>query len=300
MLRKSSADDPSRPSGLEIQRLVGIVYPKRKPRGFDELSYLSTYFDTIEINTSYYGAPRATTAKKRVESVGQNGAFRFTAKLFHSFTHERQAASNDERDFKDGLSPIMEANRLGAVLMQFPWSFRNSPENREYLVTLHKRFSEFPLVLEVRDASWLEEDIFELLSQLGIGFCNIDQPLFKSSIKPSAHLTSGIGYVRLHGRNYKHWFSKEADVRERYDHLYSLDELDPWVARMRQIAEDAADTYVVTNNHYLGQAVSNAIEITSILKGQPVPAPPEVVERYPELKDFTQGRSEGPGEAKQQ
>jgi uncharacterized protein YecE (DUF72 family) len=279
------------PAGWKYKDWQAIVYPTRKPRGFDELSYLSAYFDAIEINTSYYGAPRPSTAKKWVESVAGNSAFRFTAKLFHAFTHERQAAPNDERDFKDGFAPIMEANRLGALLMQFPWSFRNSPENREYLGALHKRFSEFPLVLEVRHASWLEKDILDLLSELGIGFCNIDQPLFRRSIKPAAYVTAPVGYVRLHGRNYQHWFSKDANVQERYDHLYSLDELDPWIARTKQIAEEASDTYVIANNHYLGKAVVNAVEIASILKGQPAAAPPELIERYPELKDFTGGVS---------
>jgi uncharacterized protein YecE (DUF72 family) len=274
-------------AGWKYRDWEGIVYPKAKARGFDELAYLSGYFDTVEINTSYYGAPRAAAAKRWVESVAGNSNFKFCAKLFHSFTHERQPAPNDEREFKDGIAPIVDADRLGALLIQFPWSFKSSPENREYLVGLQERFGEYPLVVEVRHASWMEEDVMDLLSQRGTGICNIDQPLFHRSVKPAANVTSAVGYVRLHGRNYKNWFSAKADVRERYDHLYSADELAPWVTRAKQIADDADETYVITNNHNLGKAVVNAVEITSVLKGKPVPAPPQLVEHYPQLRDFT-------------
>ena len=276
------------PAGWKYKDWEGIVYPKPKPRGFDELTYLAGFFNTVEINTSYYGPPRPTAAKKWMSSVAENSSFRFTAKLFHSFTHERNPASNDETEFKDGIAPIAEAGRLGALLLQFPWSFKSSPDNREYLIRLAKRFREYPLVVEVRHTSWVEENVLELFQELGIGICNIDQPLFHRSVRPSAEVTGSVGYVRLHGRNYKNWFSENADVRERYDHLYSLDELDPWITRVKQIAEDATDTYVVTNNHYLGKAVVNAVEIASILTGQPVSAPAGVVERYSVLGDVVE------------
>lgn len=275
------------PAGWKYKDWEGVVYPNVKPRGFDELTYLSQFFDTIEINSSYYGAPRSATAKKWVASIAANQRFKFSAKLYHSFTHERNPAPNDEKEFKDGIAPLVESGRFGALLIQFPWSFKSSTENREYLIGLHKRFCEYPLVVEVRHASWLDEHILDLLSEIGVGICNIDQPLFHRSIKPAAHVTAQVGYVRLHGRNYKNWFSKDADVRERYDHLYSLNELDPWLARAKKIAEDAGDTYVVTNNHYLGKAVVNALEISSILKGAPVSVPPALLNHYPQLREFS-------------
>jgi uncharacterized protein YecE (DUF72 family) len=138
----------------------------------------------------------------------------------------------------------------------------------------------------------MEDEVLELLAELDVAICNIDQPLFKKSVRPSALVTAAVGYVRLHGRNYKSWFSKTADVRERYDHLYSVDELEPWVTRSRQIAEQAEDTYVITNNHYLGKAVVNAVEISTILHGKPHPAPEQLIERYPELREFTDGTTQ--------
>lgn len=279
------------PAGWNYRDWNGIVYPKPKPRGFDELTYISQYFDVVEINSSYYGPPRPSSAQKWIENVSSNPRFRFTAKLFHSFTHERQPAPNDEKEFKEGIAPIAEAGRLGALLLQFPWSFKFSPENRQYLVGLQKCFSEFPLVVEVRHTSWLDEEILDLLSELGVGICNIDQPLFHRSVKPAADVTSGIGYVRLHGRNYRNWFSAKADVRDRYDHLYSPDELDPWIIRAKQIAKDADETYVISNNHNLGKATVNAVEFLSVLKGKPVAAPPLLIENYPELREYAEPSS---------
>jgi uncharacterized protein YecE (DUF72 family) len=276
-------------AGWSYKDWRGIVYPEKRVRGFSELNFISHYFDTVEINSSFYGAPRATAAQQWVEHVAHNAKFQFTAKLFHSFTHERKPAPEDEQQFKDGIAPLVKANVFGALLIQFPWSFKNDPENREYLIGLQKRFREYPLVLEVRHASWIEEDMLDLLTELGVGICNIDQPLFQRSVKPAAHVTSTVGYVRLHGRNYANWFSKKADVRERYDHLYSRKELEPWAERAMQIDTDTEDTYVITNNHNFGKAAVNAIELTAMLNGIVPVMPPDLVRHYPELQALVTG-----------
>jgi uncharacterized protein YecE (DUF72 family) len=274
------------PAGWAYKDWWGIVYPEPKPRGFHELTFLAQYFDTVEINVTFYRPLAAKTAGTWLERIRNNDRFRFTAKLWRGFTHERNATSADEQEFKDGLAPLVEAARLGAVLLQFPWSFRNTAENREYVARLRARFAEYPLVLEVRHASWSEPGTLDTLQQLDLGLCNIDQPLFKRSVKPSAVATSAIGYVRLHGRNYQSWFTENKHVGERYDYLYPVRELEPWLDRIKTIEHETQDTYVVTNNHYLGKAVVNAIEISSILKGEPVAAPQPLIDRYPELKDF--------------
>lgn len=273
-------------AGWKYKDWDGIVYPQPKPRGFNELEYLAQYFTAVEINSSYYGPPKAAAAKRWVESVYGNRLLQFTAKLFHSFTHERKPAPNDEKEFKEGIEPLVEGGRFGALLLQFPWSFRNSPENREYLVGLQRRFREYPLVLEVRHGSWTEPETFDFLADLDIGVCNIDQPLFSRSVKPGAEATSAIGYIRLHGRNYKAWFAESATVRERYDYLYPVQELDPWIDRTIELSRKTKDTYVMSNNHNLGKAAVNAIQLTSILNSQPVPAPPTLVAHYPELNGF--------------
>jgi uncharacterized protein YecE (DUF72 family) len=141
-------------------------------------------------------------------------------------------------------------------------------------------------VLEVRHGSWIEPDVLDELADWGVGISNIDQPLFHRSVKPAAVTTSAIGYVRLHGRNYHQWFSKKADVRARYDYLYSPEELAPWVDRIRVVAEDAKDTYVVTNNHNRGKSVVNAFELKAFLTGQAIDPPQQLLETYPALRKF--------------
>jgi uncharacterized protein YecE (DUF72 family) len=161
------------PAGWSYRDWSGIVYPENRSRGFSELGFISDYFNTVEINSSFYGAPRRSTAEKWAQQVAANADFCFTAKLFHSFTHERKPAPQDEAQFKDGIAPLVEAGRLGALLLQFPWSFKNEPENRHYLTALCARFKEYPLVLEVRHGSWIEDDILDLLVELGVSICNM-------------------------------------------------------------------------------------------------------------------------------
>ena len=273
-------------AGWQYRDWAGIVYPKPKPRGFDELSAIAGFFNTVEINSSFYGPPRPQTTKSWAERVIVNPGFRFTAKLWKGFTHERNASLADEKLFKEGMDPLLESGRLGAILIQFPWSFRNEPDNRAYLRKLRRMFEDYPLVVEVRHASWTEPDVLDEFAEMAVGVCNIDQPLFHRSVKPSALTTSTIGYVRLHGRNYKQWFSLTADVRERYDYLYSPEELEPWVDRINEISSEAKETYVVTNNHNVGKAVANAFELKALLTDEPLDIPPELLEKYPHLREI--------------
>ncbi len=182
----------------------------------------------------------------------------------------------------------MQSGCLGALLLQFPWSFRNSEESRRYLLTLRSPFREYPLAVEVRHSSWTEPGILDMLAELGVGLCNIDQPLFSRCIAPSALSTSSVGYIRLHGRNYRQWWTENQDTGDRYNYLYSVDEIEPWVQRTEAVAKESHDTYVVTNNHFIGKAIVNALEIASILQGVPVKAPPQIVGHYPGLRNFVE------------
>lgn len=274
------------PAGWSYKDWEGVVYPHKPGTKFDPLNYLSGFFDTIEINSSFYRPPAPTSAKAWARRVAGNPSFRFTAKLHRVFTHERGKASNDdERAFREGIDPLVEAGKFGALLLQFPWSFKNTDEERSYLMRLIHRFNDYPLILEVRHASWNNPAIYEELEAMEVGICNIDQPIFKKSIRPAALTTSSLGYVRLHGRNYQNWFRDEAVRDERYNYLYSVEELEPWVVRVKEVAKVTRETYVITNNHFLGKAVVNALEIKSTLEERRVPAPLPLFEKYPRLVD---------------
>jgi uncharacterized protein YecE (DUF72 family) len=275
------------PAGWDYKDWSGVVYPFPREKGFDPLAYLSGFFDTVEINSTFYRPPGERAARSWVARVADNPHFRFTAKLYRVFTHERGKATNeDEVAYRAGIEPLASEGVLGAVLVQFPWSYKNDADARTYLKRLVSRFREYPLVVELRHASWNLPAFYDWLEEQGVGFCNIDQPLFARSIKPSTHATSAVGYVRLHGRNYQNWFKEAAGAAERYDYLYSAEELLPWVDNIKKVTASARDTYVVTNNHFLGKAVVNALELKSVLSGRKVDAPPPLLAAYPRLKEI--------------
>ncbi len=274
------------PAGWSYDDWKGIVYPPGMPSKQHPLEFLCGLFDTIEVNVSYYRPVTSKMTANWVRRVAQNEDFRFTAKLWKRFTHERESWPSPEevQIFQDGLAPLMEAGKLGALLVQFPWSFRRTPENRTWLARIVETFANYPLALEIRHASWNRPEVFDGLAQRGITFCNIDQPIFSNSLKPTDKVTARVGYVRLHGRNAANWFREEAGRNDRYNYLYSVDELKDWLRKVERIRESAEETYVITNNHYRGQAVVNALELQEGL-GVPKGAPPaSLLEAYPRLK----------------
>jgi len=274
------------PAGWSYKDWEETVYPQKPGKNFDPLEYLARYFSTIEINSSFYRPPAVSTTKAWVKRVAANKEFTFTAKLYRLFTHERgKATKADEKEFHEGMAPLLKAGKLGALLLQFPWSFKNTVEDRVYLAELLEKFAKYPLVLEVRHSSWNTPAMYEWLQERAVGICNIDQPVFSKSIRPAALTTSPVGYVRLHGRNYQNWFREKAPRDERYNYLYSFDELDPWLKRIKEVARQTRETYVITNNHFRGQAVVNAIEIEAALKEQRVPAPEPLFSIYPRLEE---------------
>lgn len=275
-------------AGWSYRDWEGIFYPTKKPRGFDELRYIAKYFNAVELNNTFYRPPLASYAKRWVERTSDAGRFHFTLKLWQRFTHQREEPYGDAdlSVFKEGIEPLMNSNRLGGLLMQFPWSFKNTPENRDHLVRLAEDFSDCRRFLEVRHKSWQNDESFEFMRQLGLNWTNIDQPISKTSVKPSAVVTGDAAYVRLHGRNYNAWFSKDAGRDEKYNYLYSDEEIDEWVGKIRELIATVGSVYAFTNNHFRGQAPVNALQIMSKLSGKPVDVPGPLAETYPFLKDI--------------
>jgi uncharacterized protein YecE (DUF72 family) len=289
------------PAGWSYPDWAGYVYPSRRSKGFHEASYLAEFFDTIEINTSFYQPLRPDHAKQWIDRVAANPRFVFTAKLWQRFTHDTfsttpGATADDERAVRAGFDPLRNADKLGAVLLQFPFSFHRTPETTAYLAGILKRFGDYPLVVEVRHASWNIAATFALLRENNAGFCNLDQPIIGRSIGPSEAATSPVGYIRLHGRRYDTWFADDATVptHERYNYLYSPEELAPWTSRIRKVAEKARDVFVVTNNHYQGKSVVNALQLISILKRSKVKVPEPLRQHYPELEEIAANPPESP------
>ena len=269
-------------AGWDYRDWWGVVYPLPKPRGFDPLTYLARYFDTIEINSTFYRPAAPKSAASWAARVTENPRFKFTAKLWQRFTHERDTpwAAADVQAVTTGMEPLADADRLGCLLLQFPWSFKRTAENEEWLGDVLGAFARFPLAVEVRHSSWNDPAFYAGLTERGVAIVNIDQPLFRHSIKPDAQATAQLGYVRLHGRNYENWFRDGAATHERYDYLYSADELRGWLDRIHELAKRTRDTYVVTNNHYRGQAAANAAMLRKLDGEDAVAVPPALLQTY--------------------
>jgi uncharacterized protein YecE (DUF72 family) len=277
------------PAGWSYKDWSGIVYPRRKPSGFHEATFLARFFDTIELNVTFYRPIAAATAQEWIARVAANENFLFTAKFWQEFTHARDLSAANEKAFRPAMETLHDARKLGALLAQFPWSFKNDPDNLKYLNQLVQRFRDFPIVLEVRHSSWDKPEVYEWLAERGIGFCNIDQPVIGRSIEPSERTTSTVGYVRLHGRRYDTWFSNKPEMpsSERYNYLYSEEELEPWLERIQKVAQSGESTFVVTNNHFEGKGIVNALQLIHMLTKKPVEAPQTLVEHYPELEPIS-------------
>ena len=284
-------------AGWSYKDWDGIFYPpgmQRQKR--HALEFLAQCFDVVEINTSFYGHIKPELAKlwgRKVDAV--NPKFVFTAKLHRSFTHSPIAVmeptsaatirpnDEDEKLAREGLDALASAGKLGALLIQFPVSYKNTSLNREYLESLLRQFIEFPRVVEVRHESWNNPETLSYFTERSVAFCNIDQPLIGRSLGATEHVTSPVGYVRLHGRNYDQWFEAEKSA-DRYNYFYSEAELAGWKEKIERIAKKAEVTYVVANNHFEAKAGVNALQLRHMLSGERVKATETLLKHYPELK----------------
>jgi uncharacterized protein YecE (DUF72 family) len=289
------------PAGWSYPDWAGIVYPRSRPPGFHPLAHLLRFFDCIEINSTFYAPPRAEHALRWVELAGERESFRFLAKLHRDFTHgpaprDEAAEARWERSaerFLGGLAPLASANRLAALLVQFPVRFLHSPAAVQRLGRLAGLFHSLPLVVELRHESWFTPPALDALRGVGMSLAHIDLPAAWNHPPPWHPPTGPIGYLRLHGRNEATWFRKGVGRDERYDYLYQPEEVGELAERARRLARDHDEVFVVTNNHFGGQAAANAIEIIAALEGGAPPAPAELVESFPHLAPIT--RLEGQG-----
>ncbi len=282
-------------AGWSYEDWDGIVYPVRKGAGFHALSFLAGFINIVEVNSTFYRPAPPAMVRSWLKRIEDRPDFMLALKLYQGFTHAGEGfTKKDVEDVRLAANLVHLQGRLAALLVQFPWSFRNTPENTAYLERLLKLFAGLPLSVEVRHASWDTPAFYDLLGASGAAFCNIDQPLFEGSIKPSAVSTNpDFAYVRLHGRNYENWFRADAGRDDRYDYLYAKDELGDWVTRIKDLGSKSGKVYVITNNHYRGQAMANALQIRNMITGEKVDVPDLLLERYPVLREIVRAIQAG-------
>jgi uncharacterized protein YecE (DUF72 family) len=274
----------------------GIFYPAKKTKGFDELKFYAEHFQTVEVNSSFYRVPSVAATQAWARRTPKD--FDFSLKLYQKFTHPEMFLKatgldpadldrKDVREFLAAIDPLASAGKLGALLAQFPSSFRNEPSSRGYLEWLLRAFRDYPMAVELRHRSFSEDPVetMQILEQYGAALVQIDEPKFRDSIRqnPRPNVKT-IYYMRLHGRNAAQWWSHEKS-EDRYNYLYSASELDPIVEDVAEASRETRKTYVYANNHFSAKSVANAATIRNKL-GQPLDGeyPEAFVERYPDLK----------------
>ena len=295
-------------------RWNGLFYPATRSKRdgtdrFDELRFYAHHFDTVEVNTTFYGVPRAEMTADWVSRTPSR--FTFSVKLSQKFTHPKmfreaalrtapgsegamldalaQVTPSDLDDFRAGIEPLARAGKLGALLAQFPPSFKSTQEARDYLAQLLRRFGDYSVAVELRHRSWSDAfgETAQLLNAFGAGWVQIDEPKFRFSIRQNLlpNIT-GFYYLRLHGRNAAQWWRHDKS-EDRYNYLYSAAELQEFsqtAAAARTLVKKA---YLYTNNHFAAKSVVNAVMLKAQL-GEPIEGeyPPALVERYPELGEL--------------
>ncbi len=246
----------------------------------DELKFYSRYFNTVEVNSTFYRPCSPKTAESWVKRTPDG--FEFTVKAWQQFTHEKGLwTAADVEEFKAGIVPLNEADKLGCILFQFPASFRRTVETEDRLKSLLGSFAEYPKAVELRHRSWGD-------AQFDAAPVFIDEPKFKDSIRQDFEAASGqLLYLRFHGRQFDKWWRHE-HRNERYDYLYTREELEPYVVRLKSVIEnkDVQRAYVFFNNHPNAKAVANAVMMRAVL-GIPVRAelPERFVENFPLLSE---------------
>jgi uncharacterized protein YecE (DUF72 family) len=292
----------------------GLFYPKTRSKragtaGFDELRFYSEHFDTVEVNSTFYGQPRPDVTAGWASRTPDG--FEFSLKLYQKFTHPKmfretalkrapggesalldllaQVTPSDVDEFRDGIEPLARAGRLGALLAQFPASFKDSAPSRDYLAQLLRAFSDYPIAVELRHRSWSDAigDTLAMLDAFGAAWVQIDEPKFRFSIRQNyLPNVKSFYYMRLHGRNAAQWWH-HAHRDDRYNYLYSASELQEFADVAGAAQELVKKSYLYTNNHFSAKSVVNAVMLKAQL-GQPIDGeyPPELVTRYPEIADL--------------
>jgi uncharacterized protein YecE (DUF72 family) len=262
----------------------GYFYPAGK---INELEYYGQFFDTVEINSSFYRPPDPGYVYNWARHVPPG--FRFAVKLWQKFTHpkmyreatgeEAVISPQDVAIFNHSLEPLVKSNKLGALLAQFPPSFKNDDHGRQIIGALARTFGQYPLAVELRHRSWSDDSgTEELLREYNIAWVQIDEPKFGTSIAREVPLTAEMAYFRFHGRNAKDWWTGDSETRYRY--LYSPEEIEELAERVKKAAESSKMLFAFFNNHWKAYAPRNANDMKKALQMsfQDIPVPLEMLE----------------------
>jgi uncharacterized protein YecE (DUF72 family) len=254
-------------AGFSYGDWKGAFYPENQDKKF-MLEYYSSRFPVVEVNSTWH----ALCSPKSLLSMARRTTpeFQFIIKAYKGLTHAYKENQEEFEIFREILRPMEDHGKLACVLAQFPWGFKNTAANRDYLRLFKERMSSQEIVVEFRNEDWITDETMDLLRELEMGFCCVDEPRLKGLVKAHVILTGDTGYMRFHGRNYETWWDRKRKSWERYDYLYTEEELSEWVPGLLQLDEQAERTYAIFNNHYRGKAPRNAVMLAGLLPSERV------------------------------
>ncbi|MDR0290340.1 MAG: DUF72 domain-containing protein [Treponema sp.] len=250
-------------SGYDYKEWKGLFYPEKLAHA-RFLEYYASQFNSLELNGTYYRMP--TQEQMRKMYIRSNGQLMFTVKAFQDLTHaaEKSHFQPMVAEFKKALEPLLAEHKLLCALFQFPQSFHYEKEERIYLDKLLNEVRDIPVVVEMRNAKWQNDQVYNALRQRRVGWAITDNPKLNELLKLDYVSTSDIAYMRFHGRNAKMWY--DGDNVSRYDYMYSDEELEEFVEPVKYLLQHVNIVQLFFNNHAKSQATINARKIALLLR----------------------------------
>jgi uncharacterized protein YecE (DUF72 family) len=291
-------------AGWSYKDWIGSFYGQQQSRDYDWLKFYSQYFNCVEVNSTYYTYVSPSTVKGWVNKVSHRDEFVFTIKLHQDFTHKRKFNDENIKAFTKNLEILEKANRLGGILIQFPYSFAFTSATAEYIQKLSEIFQNYNKFVEVRHKSWNNSEVYKFFSELDLTFCTIDQPQIGEAISFEPVITNQRAYLRFHGRNKEAWlnsirsFGKEKPSEDpdeaykqqslRYDYLYTPGELIEISQKIKEVYDKVKEVFIIMNNHPQGKGVANAFELIHLLNERmKVKIPETMLNAFPRLKTIS-------------
>jgi uncharacterized protein YecE (DUF72 family) len=247
-------------SGYSYEDWRGVFYPQELPKG-KMLDFYCKFFNAVEINSTYYRIPHAAVFYQMQKKTPED--FEFIVKVNQETTHIRKKNQIAMKQLIESVQPLVDSKKFSGFLAQFPYSFKNTPQNREYLWETRQLAGNHPLFVEFRNWTWDQPEIIKFLGQHHLFYVNVDLPKLKGLLPPHDLITGESGYIRFHGRNSFNWW--KGTNQTRYNYLYSESELDEWLIKIARLLKTAFKTYIFFNNHPQGKAIQNASMLNQIL-----------------------------------
>lgn len=282
--------------GWELHPFNQYFYPPKPKKGFRKLEFYSQFFDSIEVNVSFYNTALTQVHSRRwLQDVSANKEFMFTVKLFQGFTHTFDATTQDVQGVHKLLEPLAAEGKLGGLLMQFPYSFTNLGERRRYLAQLSKVFHQYRLFVELRHNSWNSPATYNFLQEHKLHLVNVDLPQINRNMPLTALSWNGAAYFRMMGRNVDTWnnpWKLEEDnehvVGNRYNYSYSERELELLLYYIKKVSSENTNVYVVFHNDPEANSLINGFQLRHLARhNHRVLVPQNLIRKYPDLKHIS-------------